>query len=142
MKRIAWLVVALSALALVAWAQDTGKVIKHVPLKPTSAASGEEMYKNYCASCHGADLKGNGPAASALKVPPNDLTLMAKNAGGKYPSAKVVSAIKGDTDLPAHGSKDMPVWGPLFWRLSSGHAAEVQQRIANINSYVESKQAK
>jgi mono/diheme cytochrome c family protein len=142
MKRIAWLVVALFALALVAWAQDKEKVIKHVPLKQTSPASGEEMYKNYCASCHGADLKGNGPAASALKVPPNDLTLMAKNAGGKYPSAKVVSAIKGDIDLPAHGSKDMPVWGPLFWRLSAGRAAEVQQRIANINSYIESKQAK
>jgi mono/diheme cytochrome c family protein len=141
MKRIAWLVVALFSLSLVAWAQDTEKVIKHVPLKATSPASGEEMYKNYCASCHGADLKGNGPAAAALKVPPTDLTTLAKK-DGKYPSAKVVSAIKGDVDLAAHGSKDMPVWGSLFWRISGGHQTEVQQRISNLNSYIESKQAK
>jgi len=141
MKRIAWLVVALFSLSLVAWAQDNEKVIKHVPLKATSPASGEEMYKNYCASCHGADLKGNGPAAAALKVSPTDLTTLAKK-DGKYPSAKVVSAIKGDVDLAAHGSKDMPVWGSLFWRISGGHQTEVQQRISNLNSYIESKQAK
>ena len=142
MKRIALFVFALFSLALVTWAQNTEKAVKHVAMKPTSAASGEEMYKNYCASCHGTDLKGNGPAASALKIPATDLTYLAKKEGGKYPSAKVVSAIKGDVDLPAHGSKDMPVWGPLFWRLSGGHESEVQQRITNLNSYIESKQAK
>jgi hypothetical protein len=50
--------------------------------------------------------------------------------------------IRGEGDLPAHGSKDMPVWGPLFWHMSQGHDAEVQQRIANLNQYVESLQAK
>jgi hypothetical protein len=92
--------------------------------------------------CHGKDGKGGGPAATALKVPPNDLTKLSANAGGKYPALHVSSVIRGEADLPAHGSKDMPVWGPLFWRMSQGHEAEVQQRIANLNGYIESLQGK
>jgi mono/diheme cytochrome c family protein len=141
-RRVMLMLVALIALGLVAGAQEEKKVIKHVPVKPTSAASGEEMYNAYCAVCHGKDLKGGGPAASAMKVPPTDLTLLAKNNGGKYPSNKVASSIRGDADLPAHGSKDMPVWGSLFWHMSGGHQAEVQQRVTNLNKYIEDKQAK
>jgi mono/diheme cytochrome c family protein len=100
------------------------------------------MYTAYCAVCHGADGKGGGPAASALKVPPTDLTLLAKNNGGKYPAIKVSSTIHGEGGLPAHGSKDMPVWGSLFWSLSRGHEAEVQQRVSNLTKYIESLQAK
>ena len=118
------------------------KEVKHVPIKPTSPASGSEMYANYCAVCHGKDGKGGGPAADALKVPPTDLTTLSKRNGGKFPSAHVASAIRGDVNLPAHGSKEMPVWGPLFGRLSQGHPAEVQQRIANLSAYIESLQVK
>ncbi|HEV2716311.1 MAG TPA: cytochrome c [Terriglobales bacterium] len=118
------------------------KEIKHVPIKPTSPASGSEMYANYCAVCHGNDGKGAGPAAEALKVPPTDLTTLSQRNGGKYPSDRVASTIRGDVNLPAHGSKEMPVWGPLFGHLSQGHPAEVQQRIANLTSYIESLQVK
>ena len=138
-----WFLMALAVLALVVSAQDQPKkVIKHVPVKPTSAASGEEMYVNYCAVCHGKDGKGAGPAADALKVAPPDLTTLAKRNDGKYPALKVASVIRGEADMPAHGSKDMPVWGNLFWQMSGGHDAEVQQRIANLNTYLESLQAK
>jgi mono/diheme cytochrome c family protein len=143
-----WFGGAVLALAVFAMAQqpsekqDQDKVIKHVPVKPTSAASGKEMYTNYCAVCHGADGVGNGPAASALKTAPTDLTgLTAKNSG-KYPAMHVSSVLRGEAELPAHGSKDMPVWGPLFRHLSQGHDAEVQQRIANLNKYIESFQKK
>jgi mono/diheme cytochrome c family protein len=122
--------------------QDTQKVIKHVPIQSTSPASGKDMYTAYCAVCHGTDGKGGGPAASALKTPPSDLTLLSKNNGGKYPALKVTAAIHGDSALPAHGSKDMPVWGALFWNLSGGHESEVQQRVANLTHYVESLQVK
>jgi hypothetical protein len=54
---------------------------------------------------------------------------------------KVSSAIRGEGGLPAHGSKDMPVWGSLFWSMSSGHEGEVQQRVANLTHYIESLQA-
>jgi mono/diheme cytochrome c family protein len=137
---------AIVALAMIAVAQQPApsqeKVIKHVPVKPTSAASGQEMYNSYCAVCHGTDGKGAGPAASALKVPPTDLTALAGKNGGKYPALHVSSVLRGEAELPAHGSKDMPVWGPLFRHLSQGHDAEVQQRIANLNQYIESIQKK
>ena len=141
-RSITWILIALVAFAVGATAQDQQKVIKHVPVKETSPASGQEMYTNYCAVCHGKDGKGAGPAAEALKVPPTNLTLLSKNNGGKYPDMKVASSIRGDANLPAHGSKDMPVWGKLFWGMSHGHEGEVQQRVANLNQYVESLQAK
>ncbi len=100
------------------------------------------MYKAYCAACHGPDGKGGGPAAGALKIPPTDLTLLSKNNGGKYPSMRVSSSIRGESATPAHGSKEMPVWGELFWSVSSGHESEVQQRVANLTKYIESLQAK
>ncbi len=86
-NKFIWMLGALIIVALAVCAQDAPqKVIKHVPVKPTSAASGQEMYNSYCAVCHGKDGKGNGPAAEALKVPPTDLTSLAKNNGGKYPA--------------------------------------------------------
>jgi mono/diheme cytochrome c family protein len=122
--------------------QDSQKVIKHVPIQSTSPVSGKDMYTAYCAVCHGTDGKGGGPAASALKTPPSDLTLLSKNNGGKYPALKVTAAIHGDSALPAHGSKEMPVWGTLFGSLSSGHQSEVQQRVVNLTHYIEAIQAK
>jgi mono/diheme cytochrome c family protein len=118
------------------------KAIKHVPIKSTSPVSGKDMYTAYCAVCHGTDGKGGGPAASALKIPPTDLTLLSKNNGGKYPALKVTSSIHGESNLPAHGSKEMPVWGTLFWNMSGGHEGEVQQRVTNLTKYIESLQAK
>jgi len=148
MKKLVLMFTALIVFTYTVAAQDqtpqnqTPKVIQHVPIKSTSPASGKEMYTTYCAVCHGTDGKGGGPAASALKVPPTDLTLLSKNNGGKYPALKVTSTIRGEADLPAHGSKDMPVWGSLFWTMSRGHEGEVQQRVANLSHYIESLQAK
>jgi mono/diheme cytochrome c family protein len=136
----------LVVLGMFAMAQESApkqdKVIKHVPVKATNAASGQEMYTNYCAVCHGTDGKGGGPAASALKVVPTDLTGLAGKNNGKYPALHVSTVLRGDAELAAHGNKDMPVWGPVFRHLSQGHDAEVQQRIANLNQYVASIQNK
>jgi mono/diheme cytochrome c family protein len=142
--RNGWIVSGIIvALVAMASAQDQAKPeIKHVPLKQTSPASGSEMYKTYCAVCHGTDGKGNGPAAEALKVPPTDLTTMATRNGGKYPSMKVSAMLRGEEVLAAHGTKDMPIWGNLFWTMSAGHEPEVQQRVTNLNKYLESIQKK
>ena len=146
LKKMILMFTALVVCTCMAAAQDQmsqpDKTIKHVPIKPTSPVSGKEMYTAYCAVCHGTDGKGGGPAASALKVPPTDLTMLSKNNGGKYPALKVSASIRGESALPAHGSKDMPVWGTLFWNMSSGHEGEVQQRVANLTQYIESLQAK
>lgn len=147
-RKLIWIVAVLAVFALALAAQNqppaasSTTVIKHVPIHHTSAASGQEMYVNYCAVCHGKDGKGAGPAAEALKVPPSDLTLLSSKNGGKYPDMKVSSVIRGDDAVPAHGSREMPVWGKLFWSISEGHDAEVMQRVANLNHYVESIQKK
>ena len=136
------LIVLICMVAAQDQTQGQTKTVQHVTIKSTSAASGKEMFTSYCAVCHGTDGKGGGPAASALKTAPADLTLLSKNNGGKYPALKVSSAIRGTNDLPAHGSKDMPVWGPLFFGLSNGHEGEVQQRVSNLTTYIETLQAK
>ena len=146
-KNIIVLITALLVFICTVAAQENtqappAKVIQHVPVKAVSPASGKEMYISYCAVCHGTDGKGGGPAASALKAAPTDLTLMSRANGGKYPSLKVTATIRGEAVLPVHGTKDMPVWGKLFWSMSSGHQAEVQQRVANLSSYIESMQEK
>jgi len=139
-----WIVPAIiAALMTMASAQEQATPeIKHVPIRQTSPASGAEMYKQYCAVCHGADGKGNGPAAEALKVPPTDLTTLATRNAGKYPAMKVASMLRGEEVLAAHGTKDMPIWGNLFWSMSGGHETEVQQRVSNLNKYIESIQKK
>ena len=133
-----WALVA--ALVMVAVAQKP--VVKKVPAPQTSPASGKEMYVNYCASCHGVAGKGAGPAAVALKVAPPDLTTLSRRNQAKFPAAHVAQAIKGDAAMPAHGSKDMPVWGPVFSSMSKGDPALVQLRISNLTKYIESVQVK
>ena len=123
-------------------AQEAKSAVKHEPAAMTSPSSGKEMFVSYCASCHGKDAKGDGPASKALKQAPADLTMLAKRNGGKYPSDKVTAVLRGQANLMAHGDQEMPVWGPVFWRISQGHEEQVQLRIANLNKYLESLQAK
>jgi mono/diheme cytochrome c family protein len=135
------LLALVAACGITSAAQEASGV-KHMPAQVTSPSSGKEMFMSYCASCHGKDAKGDGPAAAALKQAPADLTMLAKRNGGKYPSDKVTSVLRGQTILMAHGDQEMPVWGPLFWSMSQGHEELVQLRIANLNRYLESLQVK
>jgi len=140
---VAVILVMISALAAAqAPAAQTAPVVKHVPITNAPSNSGKEMFKTYCAVCHGTEGKGNGPAASAMKVPPTDLTALSQKSGGKYPSAHVAAVIRGQATLPSHGSQDMPVWGQLFSSISQGHESQVQQRTANLVNYIEGLQAK
>jgi mono/diheme cytochrome c family protein len=127
-------------------AQDASQkpVVKETPIKQTNATSGKEMYNQYCAPCHGVDGKGNGPAASAMKAQPTDLTQLARKHDGKYPANSVASVLRfGDgAGAGAHGSAQMPVWGPLLQSLDKFHDTVAQQRIANIVGYIESLQVK
>ena len=140
---LATILVIISAFAVAQQASTDSKTsVKHVPISRTPSNSGREMYDSYCAVCHAKDAKGNGPAASAMKTPPTDLTQLAKNSGGKYPAAHVAAVLKGQAMSPSHGSQDMPVWGPLFSSISQGHEGQVQQRITNLVTYLEGVQAK
>jgi len=114
--------------------------VKKVPIPYTRASSGREMYVAYCASCHGKDGKGNGPAAPALKSAPTDLTQLAASNGGRFPENHVSQTIKGDYATPSHGSKDMPVWGSLFATMGTTSDGSVQLRIRNLTKYIASLQ--
>ena len=116
--------------------------IKKTPAPYTSPSSGKDMYVAYCASCHGKDGKGDGPAAAALKSVPTDLTQLAVKNGGKFPENHVSQTIKGDSGMPSHGSKDMPVWGPIFGAMGSKSDAVVQLRVRNLTKYIASLQQK
>jgi mono/diheme cytochrome c family protein len=143
MKFISFAVIlAISTFTVAQQAADqTPPTVKRVPIKNIASNSGKEMFDGYCAVCHGKDGKGNGPAASALKTPPTDLTLLAQKNGGKYPASHIAAVIKGRESTPSHGSADMPVWGPLFSSISQGHEAQVQQRISNLVTYIDTLQA-
>ena len=39
-----------------------------------ATTDGAELYRKYCAACHGAEGRGDGPAASGFDPPPTDLT--------------------------------------------------------------------
>jgi len=140
MRRFSQFLIALLVfgLATVLMAQDKPKLKVVSPTK-TSPSSGSEMFRSYCAACHGLDGKGNGPAVPALKTSPGDMTLLAKNNGGKFPELKIFNTIRGEVGFAAHGSKDMPLWGDVF-REMGRDATQVTLRIRNLTKYIESLQ--
>jgi mono/diheme cytochrome c family protein len=122
--------------------QSAKPEIKNVPAGYTSPTSGRQMYDAYCASCHGQGGQGDGPAAPALKNVPTNLTQLAAKNNGSFPEAHVAQVIKGDLMMVAHGSKQMPIWGPVFLYLEQHDAATAQLRIRNLIRYIESMQQK
>lgn len=128
----------LSISGLAAFGQAGPGKEDEIPL--TYSLSPAEMYKTWCASCHGAQGKGDGPAAAALKKAPADLTQLAKKNGGKFPTERVRNYIDGTQTVTAHGSREMPVWGSFFLQL--GDKVTVTYRVVTLASYVEGLQGK
>lgn len=75
---------------------------------------GRREYRNSCASCHGAEGKGDGPLRASLQKPPSDLTLLAQRNGGVFPAQRVQQVIDGRSEVKPHGSREMPIWGERF----------------------------
>src|ERR1039457_5867602 len=101
MSRSVMLAAVLSCFVFSA-AADDHKVIKKVPTSQTSPSSGKDMFNTYCAVCHGKDAKGNGPASSALKKTPADLTTLTVRNKGKFPELRIYSTIQGDSRSEEH----------------------------------------
>ncbi len=114
--------------------------VKKTVITPSSPVSGKDNFMTYCATCHGKDAKGNGPAADALKRAPANLTELSVRNAGKFPELRVIRYIKGDDMIAAHGSRDMPVWGKLFRSLGED-SATVSLRVSNLIDYLKSIQS-
>jgi len=113
-----------------------------IPVNKTSATSGKQMYVNYCAPCHGVDGRGQGPVASALKTPPPDLTVLARNNHGKFPDSHVATVLENGSLIASHGSAEMPVWGPILGKMNQSNAQDRLLRISNLSRYLETLQVK
>ena len=105
------------------------------------SVKGPDLFQAHCAPCHGSDAEGGGPAASALKAKPADLTVLAKNNGGQFPLARVRKTIMGDDILATHGSREMPIWGPIFHQIESDQDFG-NVRLQNLVKYLETIQQK
>jgi mono/diheme cytochrome c family protein len=136
------LITALAAtlvLGMTSAGQTPAKVV--IPVNKTAASDGGQMYSSYCAPCHGTDGKGHGPVATALKVPPSDLTVLSMNNQGKFPDSHIATILQFGADVPSHGSPEMPVWAPILGNMNRNSvAAEKQQRISNLTRYLKTIQ--
>jgi mono/diheme cytochrome c family protein len=117
----------------------SAQTIKRETARPISSIAGADTFKAYCASCHGTDAKGTGPAAKALKTPPADLTTYAKRHGGKFSAADVEATIVGKAVSEAHGSREMPIWGPVLSTIATDDM-QAKLRMANLVDYLRSIQ--
>ena len=108
---------------------------------------GQVLFGSYCAQCHAADAKGNGPMAEMLAVETPDLTTLAARNDGVFPTAEVAQQIDGRARLLAHGG-DMPIFGPFLEsdqtvaiRLPSGQTMLTGVPLAQVITFLETIQA-
>jgi mono/diheme cytochrome c family protein len=115
---------------------------KAKPAPLIDSIQGPDLFKAYCASCHGAGAKGDGVMTASLKVKPSDLTRIAARNGGTFPLMRMERIISGE-ELPptGHGSSQMPVWGPIFSHVDRDQDLG-RVRIDNLARYLRNIQVK
>lgn len=126
MKKIltgAWVL----AMAWPAHAQAQGGAVP-----TTKFDAGRSEFETHCASCHGLDGKGRGPIVDLLRKAPPDLTVLARKNGGILPMARLYDSVTGDL-VPAHGSRDMPIWGAIYRTDAANYYVDVPY---NVDAYV------
>ncbi|MDH3280837.1 MAG: c-type cytochrome [Gammaproteobacteria bacterium] len=106
---------------------------------PEAIKSGEFEYQASCEACHGSDGKGTGPMADVMKVPPADLTVLAKNNNGLFPFLRVIETIDGRFEAASHGGREMPIWGIRYREHNDPAAA--RGLILDLTMYLSSIQA-
>lgn len=136
-------VLVILVFSVFAAGQQSGGETKTAAPEKSEPMSGKQLYVSYCAMCHGTDAKGGGPFSPQLKAWPPDLTQLAKKNNGTYPAMRVSEMVDGEFGkTSAHGSREMPIWGPVFRSMAHGHNDNAQFRINSVVKYVESLQQK
>lgn len=134
---------ALAALALAVGLSGARAQAQPQSFDRTMAELGAPYFQQYCASCHGAQAHGDGPAAGALRTPPADLTRIAARRAGKFPDGEIAQKIDGRFTITAHGKREMPVWGEVFSQgiPDSGTAESIARgKVAVLVEYLKSIQ--
>ena len=113
---------------------------------------GKHEYESKCAVCHGLEGRGNGAMAAVLKTRISNLTYLSKNNNGVFPVKRVYEIIDGTEVLPAHGTREMPIWGTVYrteireaatyFDVPSGSEAYVRAQILSLIDYISRLQAK
>ena len=93
--------------------------------------SGAELFRTFCASCHGTQARCDGPVADVLKTPPSDLTTIAARNGGVFPRERVREQIDGQQLVATHGTREMPIWGWELYAVRDEDAAR-RKRVAEL----------
>lgn len=131
-------------LSAVFWAMflSTAAIVAQTA-KPDRAVveRGKAEFRESCAPCHGVNGKGDGPVSGAMKRRPTNLTTLARQKGGFRPS-EVEASIKGTSEVVAHGSPGMMVWGAFFLADANGNQARADARIRDLVAFIESIQVK
>lgn len=120
--------------------QSKAKVV--IQVDKTNPTDGKQMYTSYCAPCHGVDGRGHGPAAVALRTQPIDLTGVARANHGKFPDTHIISVLEFGSEVRAHGSAEMPVWGPILGKMNHVNSQDKDLRMSNLSRYLETIQVK
>ena len=106
-----------------------------------TVSAGQQYFERYCSACHGMTGRGDGSAAPALRIPPADLTRLAQRRGGHFPVAEIAAFIDGRTSVPAHGSREMPIWGERFGEMGGGGSVGEEVVRGNLLVLIEYLQA-
>jgi len=138
-KRTALVCTAFVLAVLGGLAVLPSRIAAQAPQVLIESLAGKDSYGMYCAPCHGPTGRGDGPVAPALRARPADLTTLAQRNDGSFPRDRVRDFVSGTArPLAAHGTTEMPVWGPMFRTFES--SARARERIENLLTYVESIQ--
>jgi len=144
MKRLLSLFLLLLAFPLVGF---TELVVKEEPLTWDQSARlpGDQLYQNLCATCHGSDAMGNGPASNALGIGAPDLTRIAASNDGIFPHKEIEQLIANDALHNEHVQNAMPAWEHQFSYVRTGlssfqREAYARNRIHVLTEYLESLQ--
>jgi mono/diheme cytochrome c family protein len=100
-------------------------------------ATGPQLFRYYCASCHGREAEGNGPVAPFFKLQPPDLTEISRRSGGTFPAEHIRRIIDGRDMIAPHGAREMPVWGFVFAMETEDAAAGRAKADATVARLVE-----
>jgi hypothetical protein len=71
-----------------------------------------------------------------------DLTGLAKANHGKFPDTHILAILQFGVEVPAHGSAEMPVWGPILGKMNHVNSQDKDLRMSNLSRYLENIQVK